>query len=70
MWYIFWFLIGFGFTTAGGVTLLVYLNIIPIGVTLAEFFIFILHRPESYLLPIGVVIILVTAYVYPSKSKD
>ncbi len=70
MWYIFWFLLGFGFTTAGGVTILVYMNIIPIGVSFVEFLIFVSHRPESYLLPIGIIIILITAYIYPMKSKD
>ncbi|MCP8615570.1 hypothetical protein [Salirhabdus salicampi] len=65
MWYIFWFLIGFGFATAGGVTLIAYLNLIPIGFTWFEYFLFVKGRPECYLFPLGILIITMTVFQYP-----
>jgi hypothetical protein len=67
MWYIFWFLLGFGLTTAGGVTLIIYLNILPLGVTMFDYFLFVLDRPECYLFPIGILVITLTVLNYPSK---
>jgi hypothetical protein len=68
MWYIFWFLVGFGLATTGGVTILSYLNYIPIGVTFTNFLIFISNKPECYLFPIGIIIIILTAYLYPTNK--
>ena len=53
----FLFLVGFGMAVSGGVSMLAYLNLIPTGVNLIEFFIFISTRPECYLLPIGILLI-------------
>ncbi|UOQ92828.1 hypothetical protein MUO14_20825 [Halobacillus shinanisalinarum] len=51
------FLIGFGFSVAGGTVTITYLNLIPAGLTWIEFLLFIRSRPECYLFPIGIVLI-------------
>lgn len=60
MIYLCFFLIGFGFTVAGSVTMILYLNLIPAGLTWMEYFKFILSRSECYLVLIGIIIISVT----------
>jgi len=57
MRYILLFLIGFGLAVAGGVTLIVYMNFLPAGITWFEYLMFIKSRPECYLLPIGFLLI-------------
>ena len=68
MWYIFWFLIGFGLSVTGGVTIIAYLNFLPIGVSWLEYFTFISTRLECYLLPIGILIMLFVIYRFPSNT--
>ncbi|QHS24404.1 hypothetical protein GWK91_01335 [Virgibacillus sp. MSP4-1] len=65
MW-IFWFFVGFGLTVAGGVSLIIYLNIIPVGLGFVDYLIFIKDKPESYLLLVGVLIITCSCFFYPS----
>ncbi|MBB6453037.1 putative outer membrane lipoprotein [Salirhabdus euzebyi] len=67
MWYIFWLLVGFGLATAGGVTLIVYLNIIPAGLSFFDYILFVMDRPECYLFPVGLLIICITVLLYPSE---
>ncbi|MRG87070.1 hypothetical protein [Salinibacillus xinjiangensis] len=62
MWFIFLMLLGFGMTTAGGVSLIIYLNIIPVGVSFYQYLIFVKDRPECYLFILGIVIIVLTVY--------
>ncbi|MCG5101976.1 hypothetical protein [Oceanobacillus alkalisoli] len=67
MFYIFWFLIGFGLTVTGGVTIISYMNLLPAGVSWLEFFNFIMFRIECYFFPLGIVIMLFVLYRYPNK---
>ncbi|SEU03236.1 hypothetical protein SAMN05421676_11535 [Salinibacillus kushneri] len=66
MLWIFWFFIGFGLTIAGGVSLIIYLNIIPVGLSFIDYLLFIVDKPETYLLPVGILIISFTCFFYPS----
>ncbi|WP_100011475.1 hypothetical protein [Lentibacillus sediminis] len=66
MGYIFLFLIGFGLSVTGGVTLIAYLNFLPAGVSWMDYFIFIQGRPECYFLPVGFVIMAIAIYSYPN----
>nr|WP_202406208.1 hypothetical protein [Pontibacillus yanchengensis] len=62
------FLIGFGLAVSGGVTMIVYLNFLPAGFQWMDYLLFIQTRPECYLLPIGVLIILVSTFLFPNDS--
>ncbi|GAA0491810.1 hypothetical protein GCM10008986_17500 [Salinibacillus aidingensis] len=66
MIWIFWFFVGFGLTVAGGVSLIIYLNIIPVGLGFIDYLIFIKDKPESYLLLVGILIITFSCFFYPS----
>lgn len=49
-------LFGFGIAVSGGTTAILYLNLLPIGYSVMEYFQFIFHRPECYLFPVGIII--------------
>lgn len=68
MAYIFIFLIGFGLAVSGGVTIIAYMNFLPAGISWFEYFIFIKGQIESYLLPIGFLMMAFVMYRYPNKS--
>lgn len=68
MGYILMFLIGFGLAVSGGVSLIMYLNLLPVGISWLEYFQFISGRIECYSLPIGMLIILIVIYRYPNQS--
>lgn len=61
------FLIGFGFAVSGGVTLIMYLNFLPAGISWSEYFLFISGRVESYFLPLGFIVITIAIYNYPDR---
>lgn len=61
------FLSGFGMAVAGGVTLIAYLNFLPAGIDWMEYFIFVSGRLESYLLPIGFILMAIALSLLPSK---
>ncbi|MDY0396076.1 hypothetical protein RWE15_19035 [Virgibacillus halophilus] len=42
------FLVGFGLTVSGGVTVIAYLNFLPAGVSWMEYLLFISTRVECY----------------------
>ncbi|WP_404459488.1 hypothetical protein [Oceanobacillus kapialis] len=67
MGYIFVFLIGFGLSVTGGVTIIAYLNFLPAGITWVEYFIFIAGRVECYFLPLGIVIMGLVVFSYPNN---
>lgn len=50
-------LIGFGLAVAGGVTLILYMNMIPIGRSYGDFVRFAVGRIEFYMLVTGFVLI-------------
>ena len=68
MWYIFWFLIGFGLSVTGGITIIAYMNFLPAGVTWLDYFSFISTRMECYLLPIGILIMFFVLKMYPNNK--
>ncbi|MCM3110457.1 hypothetical protein [Lederbergia lenta] len=56
------FLIGFGLTVSGGVSIIAYLNLLTTGHSFYDFASFIFYRPECYLLPIGIILMAVAIY--------
>lgn len=68
MLFVFLFLIGFGLSVTGGVTIIAYLNLLPAGLSYSEVFSFILTRVECYFFPIGIIIMLFVLYLYPNHS--
>ncbi|MFC3040584.1 hypothetical protein ACFOGI_10035 [Virgibacillus xinjiangensis] len=67
MGYIFLFLIGFGLAVSGGVTLIAYLNFLPAGLSWLDYFVFVKGRMETYLLPIGLLIMSIIIYRFPNR---
>ncbi|WP_284139643.1 MULTISPECIES: hypothetical protein [unclassified Virgibacillus] len=64
---IFIFLLGFGLAVSGGVTLIAYMNFLPAGVSWTEYFIYISGQLECYFLPIGIVIMTIAIFQFPTK---
>ncbi|WP_273850018.1 hypothetical protein [Guptibacillus spartinae] len=58
----FTFLIGFGLSVAGGVTLILELNLMIIGHSLLEYLAYISKTPELYLFVSGVAVVWVSVY--------
>lgn len=67
MFYIFLFLIGFGLAVSGGVTIIGYMNFLPAGISWVEYFLFIKGRIECYFLPIGIFMMIIALFRYPSS---
>lgn len=61
------FLVGFGLTVSGGVSIIAYLNLLTTGYSFYDFVHYLLYRPECYLLPFG--IILMSVAIYNSDPK-
>jgi hypothetical protein len=68
MFRVFILLIGFGFSVSGGVTLIMYLNLLAAGLSFQDYFLFILGRVESYLLLTGIFLITISIYSPARKS--
>ncbi|MFD2208493.1 hypothetical protein ACFSMW_02100 [Virgibacillus halophilus] len=62
------FLVGFGLTVSGGVTVIAYLNFLPAGVSWMEYLLFISTRVECYFLPAGIIIMALAISRFPSNS--
>ncbi|MCT2535645.1 hypothetical protein NC661_06775 [Aquibacillus koreensis] len=60
MIYLFFFLIGFGLTVSGGISIILYLNFIPAGLTFIDYLIYIQGRIECYSFFLGVIIMAIT----------
>ncbi|MFK2825820.1 hypothetical protein QYG89_09070 [Bacillus sp. B190/17] len=56
------FLTGFGLSVLGGVSCIMYLNLLAAGLTVQGYIDFILERTECYLLAAGIV--MMTAAIY------
>lgn len=67
MFGIFLFLLGFGLAVAGGVILITYMNFIPAGLAWADFFTYIITRPECYFLPVGFVLMFIALSQYDRR---
>ncbi|SFD38609.1 hypothetical protein SAMN05216238_10193 [Lentibacillus persicus] len=65
--FIFIFLVGFGLAVSGGVTIIAYMNFLPVGVSWGDYFVFIAGRPECYLFPIGVFLMAIALFQYPNN---
>lgn len=53
---------GFSLAVSGGLSSVAYLNLIPTGHSLIEYFLFLFTRVEFYLLPIGLLMIYGSLY--------
>ncbi|KSU62220.1 hypothetical protein AS034_08805 [[Bacillus] enclensis] len=62
--------IGFGLAVSGGVSLIIYLNLLTTGMTIIEYLLFISTRVECYLFLVGILIITVTIYLPRRKNND
>lgn len=51
------YITGFGFAVAGGVNIIAYFNLLAMGASLGDYFLYILKRPECYLFMVGVMMI-------------
>ena len=61
-------MIGFGLAVAGGVTVILYLNLIPIGHGMEEYIVFISGRSEFYIFLAGFLLIVISLAL-PLKRK-
>ncbi|RIW35368.1 hypothetical protein D3H55_07675 [Bacillus salacetis] len=67
MFRVFILLIGYGLSVSGGVTLIMYLNLLATGLTLQDYFLFISGRVEGYLLLAGLLLVTLSIYSPPKK---
>lgn len=68
MGYILLFLIGFGLAIIGGVSLIFYLNLLPVGLSWLDYFTFISGRIECYFFPIGLLFMWITLFRFSNNS--
>lgn len=61
------FLVGFGLTVSGGVTVIAYMNFLPAGVSWMEYLLFISTRIECYFFPVGIIMM---AFAISRFSSD
>ncbi len=61
--------IGFGLAVSGGVSMIIYLNLLTTGMTINEYFLFIITRVECYLFLLGLLIITFSIYL-PRKKNN
>jgi hypothetical protein len=66
---LFIFLIGFGISISGGISIIAYLNLLATGSNLMEYLQFISYRVECYLLPAGLIIIWLSIYIPTNRHK-
>jgi len=67
MWLVFFFLLGFGLSVMGGVSVISYMNFLPAGLSYAEVFTFMLTRIECYFFPAGILMMLFAYNFYPNQ---
>ncbi|KRG10864.1 hypothetical protein [Lederbergia galactosidilytica] len=63
------FLTGFCLAVSGGVSLIGYLNLMTMGNSWIDYISFVVKRPESYLLPLGVFLI-TSAFLNTVRKMD
>ncbi|SHM42279.1 hypothetical protein SAMN05216179_0107 [Gracilibacillus kekensis] len=56
MIYVLIFLVGFGLSISGGISIILYLNFIPAGITILDYLAIIQTKIECYFFLIGIVI--------------
>ncbi|MGR3763538.1 hypothetical protein [Rossellomorea sp. NS-SX7] len=62
--------IGFGLAVSGGVSLIIYLNLLTTGMTILEYLLFVSTRVECYLFLVGILIITLTIYLPRRKNNN
>lgn len=62
--------IGFGLAVSGGVSLIIYLNLLTTGMTIIEYLLFVSTRVECYLFLVGILIITLTIYLPRRKNNN
>ncbi|RST75223.1 hypothetical protein D4T97_008165 [Siminovitchia acidinfaciens] len=62
------YLIGFGLSVAGGINIIAYLNLLPMGYSYSYYFMYIGRRPECYLLLVGLILIWISVYGFNPKE--
>ncbi|MBM7571527.1 hypothetical protein [Aquibacillus albus] len=67
MFYFLLFLVGFGLTVAGGVSIIIYLNFVPAGLSFYDYFIFLKGRIECYFFVIGIILMIIAIQKLPVK---
>ncbi|MDQ0255409.1 hypothetical protein J2S74_002791 [Evansella vedderi] len=60
--------IGFGLAVAGGVSVLAYLNLLTVGYSLTDYFLFLLGRIEFYVFVVGILIVWIMIYLPLNKK--
>ncbi|WP_309137638.1 hypothetical protein [Rossellomorea sp. SC111] len=55
--------IGFGLAVSGGVSLIMYLNLLTTGMTFTDYIFFVTTRVECYLFLLGILIITLSIYI-------
>lgn len=68
MYRMFCLLVGFGFTISGGVSMIMYLNLLTTGYSYKEYTQFLMTRMECYLFIVGLLLIAIAIY-FPSRNK-
>ncbi len=56
------YLIGFGLSVAGGINIIAYMNLLPMGYSYSYYFLYIGRRPECYLFIVGLILIWYSIY--------
>ncbi|SEO50594.1 hypothetical protein SAMN04488134_10882 [Amphibacillus marinus] len=64
------FLIGFGLTVAGGVMLILYMNLIPAGLTWTGYWQFVIKQAECLLFFVGIILMLIGLPRISHRFKD
>lgn len=60
------YLTGFGLAVAGGVNIIAYFNLLAMGASFGDYFLYILKRPECYLFVAGVIMISFAVFGFPA----
>lgn len=61
--------IGFGLAVSGGVSLIIYLNLLTTGMTFSDYILFVSTRVECYLFLLGILIITLSIYIPRRKNN-
>ncbi|MFC7784709.1 MULTISPECIES: hypothetical protein [unclassified Rossellomorea] len=61
--------IGFGLAVSGGVSLIIYLNLLTTGMTFTDYILFVSTRVECYLFLLGILIITISIYIPRRKNN-
>ena len=62
--------IGFGLAVSGGVSLIMYLNLLTTGMSFTDYIFFVSSRIECYLLLLGLLITTLSIYIPRRKNND